>query len=129
MSERTGGYIEEITTYMPTAWERVQGQVKKAQKKQKQHDKYACPATFISGDRAFVNMPAKTTVKTRKFTRPLHRPYRVLEVFEQGVSVYPVDDPRASYPTVGYKSEQSLDGELAQPLYQSKNRMVSGNKG
>ena len=137
-----GDYIEEITTHMSTAWERAQGQVKKAQKKQKQqHDKHAHPATFSNGDRVFVYMPAKTTGKTRKFARPFHGPYRVLEVFEQGVSVRPIDDPRANPIRVSLdrvrrcpeempdafwpnrrqasrqndsdKSEQSLDGGLA----------------
>lgn len=64
----TGDYVEEITTHMSTTWEKAQSQVKRAQKKQKQqHDKHAHPATFSSGDRVFVYMPAKTTGKTQKF--------------------------------------------------------------
>ena len=82
---------------MSTTWEKAQSQVKRAQKKQKQqHDKHAHPATFSSGDRVFMYMPAKTTGKTQKFARPFHGPYRVLKVFKQGVSVRPVDDPRAN---------------------------------
>ena len=70
-----GGYTEEVTKRMSDAWETARQQVQKAQKRQKQnHDRNARPATFSSGDRVFVYMPAKTTGKTRKFARPYHGP-------------------------------------------------------
>ena len=87
----------EVMVHMSAAWEKVQGRVKSTQKRQKQqHDKHVRPTTFSCGDRVFVYMPAKTAGKTRKFARPFHGPYCVLEVFEQGVTVRPVDDPRAT---------------------------------
>ena len=39
-------------------------------------------------------MPAKVTGKTRKFARPYHGPYRVVESSGQGVVVKPVSDPK-----------------------------------
>ena len=49
--------------------------------------------TFRVGERVFVFMPAEKTGKNRKFARPYHGPYRVLEVTESNAKVVRVDHP------------------------------------
>ena len=86
--------VGEITSHMSDAWEWAWVQVSKAQKEQKQqYDKYARPNKFSAIDRVLVYTPAKTTEKSRKFARPYHGPYRILEATGQGPIVRPVANP------------------------------------
>ena len=44
----------------------------------------------------FVFMPAASSGKAYKLSRPFHGPYHVIRVHENGVEVRPVDQPRAT---------------------------------
>ena len=68
--------------------------VRKAQKRQKhQYDRHAVPPKYHVGDRVFLYQPSAIQGKTRKFARPLHGPYRILELTPTNASIRPVDKP------------------------------------
>ena len=73
------------------AWDLARHQVKKAQKAQKKaYDRRSKDVQFGVGERVFVYMPH---TKAYKFARPFHGPFRVVEVWETGLTVQPVDKP------------------------------------
>ena len=87
-------YTSEVAIRMSEAWGLAHKNVKRAQNRQKQHDKRARPVTFQPGQRVFVFIPAAAQGKTRKFARPYYGLYRVKEASEQGVVVRLIDNPR-----------------------------------
>ena len=87
-------YKGELVSGLAEAWKEAQTHVKKAQQAQKKfHDRHAREAVFYPGDRVFVYMPQEKLGKAYKFARPFHGPYRVKEVFDNGVEVCPVNRP------------------------------------
>ena len=76
------------------AWDLARHQVKKAQKAQKKaYDRRSRDVQFGVGERVFVYMPQDKATKAYKFARPFHGPFRVVEVWENGLTVQPVDKP------------------------------------
>ena len=88
-------YGRELTTRMSEAWELARKNVGRAQKKQKEYyDQRQRPPNFRVGDRAFLFMPAEKTGQARKFARPYHGPYRILEVDVNTARIRRVDKPQ-----------------------------------
>ena len=75
-------YGQELTVRMSEAWELARQSVGRAQKKQKQYydQRQQRLPNFTVGERVFLFKPAEKTGEARKFARPYHGPYRVLEV-------------------------------------------------
>ena len=66
---------------MSDAWELARHSIGRAQKRQKHsYDQRARPPSFREGDRAFLFKPAEKTGAARKFARPFHGPYRILQL-------------------------------------------------
>ena len=74
-------YGTELASHMAEAWELTRQCIRKAQKKQKaNYDKRSRPPNFQVGDRVFLYKPADKTGPLRKFARPYHGPFRVVEM-------------------------------------------------
>ena len=87
-------YKEELVSNLSEAWDLARHQVKKAQKAQKKaYDRRSKDVQFGVGERVFVYMPQDKATKAYKFARPFHGPFRVVEVWETGLTVQPVDKP------------------------------------
>ena len=89
-------YKSVLVREMGSAWGLTQESIKKAQKRKKtvlrqvrEEFKVFCR------DRVFVCMPAKKTGHMRKLACPFQGPYRVLEVYTNGLDLRPVDKPGA----------------------------------
>ena len=79
---------------MSEAWELAQLQITRTQKKQKTaYDRGTSGKPFQSGERVFLFKPAEQTGARRKFARPFHGPYRLLEVSSNTARICPVDQP------------------------------------
>ena len=90
-------YKTTLVREMSMAWEQAREAVHKAQKKQKYYyDKREQNAKFNVGDQVFVCMPAKKTGPMRKLACPFQGPYRVMEVYPNGLDVRPVEKPAAT---------------------------------
>ena len=108
---------------MSEAWELAQKNVKRAQTRQKQHDKRAKPTKFQPGQRVFVFMPAAAAQgKTRKFARPYYGPYRVMEASEQGVVVRPIDNPRGKEIRVSLDRVRCCPTQLGDEFWPKKGK-------
>ena len=87
-------YGTELHSRMSEAWELAQLQITRAQKKQKTaYDRGTSGKPFQSGERVFLFKPAEQTGARRKFARPFHGPYRLLEVSSNTARICPVDQP------------------------------------
>ena len=74
-------YGADLASHMGEAWDLARQCIHKAQKKQKHYyDKKARPPNFRVGDRVFLFKPAEKTGPLRKFARPYHGPFRVMEM-------------------------------------------------
>ena len=81
-------YGTELQAKMGDAWELARRNVTKAQRKQKEfYDQKSQPARFSVGERVFLFKPAEKTGEKRKFARPIHGPYRIVEVGENTAKV------------------------------------------
>ena len=83
-------YKSTLLREMSAAWSRAQDCVEKAQIRQKRLYNLS---ERVVGDRVFVFMPAKKTGHMRKLACPFHGPYRVIEVYPNGLDVHLVDKP------------------------------------
>ena len=88
-------YGQELTVRMSEAWELASQSVGRAEKKQKQYydQRQQRLPNFTVGERVFLFKPAEKTGEARKFTRPYHGPYRVLEVDTNTVRIRRVNRP------------------------------------
>ena len=87
-------YGAELASYMTEAWESARHCIQKAQKRQKAHyDKRARPPNFKVGERVFLFKPADKTGPLRKFARPYHGPFRVVEMDVNTAKIRRVDKP------------------------------------
>ena len=87
-------YKEELVSNLSEAWDLARHQVKRAPKAQKKaYDRRSKDVHFGVGERVFVYMPQDKATKAYKFARPFHGPFRVVEVWETGLTVQPVDKP------------------------------------
>ena len=88
-------YGSEIANKMSDAWELVRQCIGKAQKSQKTfYDRRSRLAKFRVGDRVFLFKPSTKTGETRKFARPFHGPYRILELGVNTAKIRRVDRPQ-----------------------------------
>ena len=87
-------YGTELQAKMSDAWELARRNVTKAQRRQKKfYDQKSRPGRFSVGERVFLFKPAEKTGKKRKFAKPFHGPYRIVEIGENTAKVRRVDQP------------------------------------
>ena len=88
-------YGADLAHKMSGAWESARENVKKAQRRQKNcYDRGKRPPNFAVGERVFLFKPAEKTGKRRKFARPFHGPYRVVELDVNDAKIRRVDRPQ-----------------------------------
>ena len=74
-------YGVELAGHMSEAWELARQCIRKAQRRQKEYyDRKTRPPNFRISDRMFLFKPADKTGPARKFTRPYHGPFRVIDM-------------------------------------------------
>ena len=84
----------ELHSPMSAAWELARRNVARAQKRQKAvYDRRSRPARFREGERVLLLKLAEKTVQARKFARPFHGPYRVVEIDSNTAKICRVDKP------------------------------------
>ena len=87
-------YGVELASHMSEAWDLARQCVRKAQKRQKEYyDRKVRLPSFRVGDRVFLFKPADKTGPTRKFARPYHGPFRVVEMNVNTAKIRRVDRP------------------------------------
>ena len=87
-------YKVDLVANLSDAWELARKNVQRAQKQQKrQYDHHTTKPTYHIRDRVFVYQPGSIQSKNRKFARPFHGPYRILDLTPTNASVRPVDRP------------------------------------
>ena len=87
-------YSSEVAEQMQEAWDIAKSSIGRAQAKQKgYYDRNTKPPRYRKGQRVFVYMPSAKQGKVYKFARPFHGPFRVVDVYDTGVSVRPIDSP------------------------------------
>ena len=105
---------------MSDAWELARHHIKKAQRKQKAiHDRHSKEVPLRVGDRVFLHVPAAKQGKAHKFARPFRGPYRVVELYENGADIRPVDRPRADVIRVALNRLRTCPTEIRVPGEQS----------
>ena len=71
-------------------------QITRAQRHQKHmYDRDTKKAPFRTGERVFLFKPAEQTRTRRKFARPFHGPYQLVEVDTNTAKIRPVDKPES----------------------------------
>ena len=88
-------YGVELYSRMSEAWELAQHHITRAQKHQKKVYDRGAKNPFRAGERVFLLKPAEQTGARRKFARPFHGPYRLLEVGTNTARICPVDKPES----------------------------------
>ena len=87
-------YGAQLAGDMSEAWELARECVWKAQRRQKEyHDRKVWLPVFRVGDRVFLYKPADKTGPARKFARPYHGPFRVVETDSNTARIQPIDRP------------------------------------
>ena len=87
-------YGVELYTRMSEAWELAKQSVRRAQKRQKTvYDRKSRPPKIQEGERVFLFKPAEKRGKARKFARPFHGPYRVVQIDSNTAMIRRVDKP------------------------------------
>ena len=85
-------YGAELASQMAEAWDLARQCIHKAQKRQKDvYDRKVRPPNFKVGDRVFLFKPADKTGPLRKFARPYHGPFRVVEMDVNTAKIRRVD--------------------------------------
>ena len=78
------------------AWKLAQQQIRKAERAQKEYYDRGTGTTKVHvGDRVFVYTPSEKRGKAYKFACPFVGPYRVLELYDNGVKLKWIDKPKA----------------------------------
>ena len=85
----------ELYSRMSEAWELARQCITRAQKHQKKLYDRGTKNPFRAGERVFLFKPAEQTGARRKFARPFHGPYRLLEVGTNTAQICPVDTPNS----------------------------------
>lgn len=86
-------YGVELYSRMSEAWELARRHITRAQKHQKNVYDRGTKNPFRAGERVFLFKPAEQTGARRKFARPFHGPYRLVEVGTNTARICPVDKP------------------------------------
>ena len=87
-------YGLQLAHDMSEAWELARQCIGKAQRRQKEYyDRRGRPPNFRAGERVFLYKPAEKTGEARKFARPYHGPYCIVEVDTNTARIRRVDKP------------------------------------
>lgn len=87
-------YGLQLAQDMSGAWELARQSIGKAQRRQKEYyDRRGRPPNFHAGERVFLYKPAEKTGEARKFARPFHGPYRIIDVDTNTAKIRRVDKP------------------------------------
>ena len=87
-------YGLEFHMKMAQAWELARASVGRAQRRQKvAYDQKSREPSFREGERVFLYKPAENTGEERKFARPFHGPYCVMEMSTNTAKIQLVDRP------------------------------------
>ena len=87
-------YGLELRARLAEAWELARKCVSRAQKRQKSsYDSGVREPAFRAGERVFLHKPAEQTGERRKFARPYHGPYRVIEMATNTAKITRIDHP------------------------------------
>ena len=122
-------YRAEVAQKLSHAWEMARSNVTRAQKQQKKYyDRRARPSNFCVGDRVFVYMPTAKSTKAHKFARPFYGPYRILQVFETGAEVRPVDRPQSKSIRVAFNRLRSCPREVGDQFWPTSGDKLSTKK-
>ena len=99
---------------MAEAWELARQSIGRAQKRQKKvYDRRTKSTSFQEGARVFLFKPAEQTGAARKFARPYHGPYRVVEVGPNTAKIRRVDHPEEEPVLVAIDRLRGCPQELA----------------
>ena len=97
-------YGLDLHTRMAQAWDLARASVGRAQRRQKvAYDQKTREPSFREGERVFLYKPAEKTGENRKFARPFHGPYRVMEMSANTAKILRVDRPWNGYGDVPKK--------------------------
>ena len=111
-----GSYLEELVTSLQEAWEIARSQVKRAQKRQQRnYDKTAKPVPLRKGDRVFLYVPSAKQGKAHKFARPFRGPYRIINLYDNGADIRPVDCPQQATTRVSLNRLRKCPKEISEP--------------
>ena len=88
-------YGLELHAQLSEAWESARKCIGRAQKRQKATYNRKCrPASFQAGERVFLFKPAEKSGQGRKFARPFHGQYRIVEMDNNTAKIRRVDQPQ-----------------------------------
>ena len=77
-------YRTQLVTHLSDAWNLAQGNIAKAQAKQKRnYDRGSKELKLQKGDRVMVRMPGEIKGKSWKFARPHHGPFGLVSVMQK----------------------------------------------
>ena len=110
-------YGLELHARISEAWELARQHITRAQKNQKSaYDRRTRKASFQTGERVFLFKPAEQTGARRKFARPFHGPYRLVEVTTNTAKICPVDKPDSEPISVAVLTRSEMNsGHLVFP--------------
>ena len=87
-------YGVELASSMSEAWELARHCIGKAQKRQKEYyDQRGRLPNFRVGERVFLFKPADKTGEAKKFARPYHGPFRIIDLDVNTARIRRVDKP------------------------------------
>ena len=110
-------YHSEVASRLSAAWDTARAAISKAQKHQKHHhDKRANDPKVSIGDSVFVYFPSKKSGRAYKFAKPFQGPYLVEKVFDNGVQLKRVGQPRAKSLRIALNRVRKCPKELANPM-------------
>ena len=113
-------YGAELYSRMSEAWELARQHITKAQKRQKGIYDQKTKSPFREGERAFLFKPAERTGTQRKFARPFHGPYRLVEVGTNTARIRPVDKPEDDAILVSLDRLRRCPDEVADEFWPSR---------
>ena len=115
-------YGIELHSRMSEAWELARQQITRAQQHQKHmYDRDTKKVPFRTGERVFLFKPAEQTGTRRKFARPFHGPYRLVEVDTNTAKIRPVDQPESEPLIVSLGRLRRCPGEVEDTFWPPPN--------
>ena len=104
-------------------WDLAQESVQRAQKRQKRNfDHTAKKPHYRVCQRVLVFMPSAKQGKAYKFARPFHGPYRIVDIFETGASVRPVENQKQGPIRVAFDRLRPCANELPDTFWPSRHK-------
>ena len=122
-------YGRGLVTKMSDAWELARKCIGRAQQRQKQYyDKRQRRPAFQVGDRTFLFKPAEKTGEARKFARPFHGPFRVVEIDVNTAKVRRLDRPQEEPILVAIDRLRRCPEEIADDYWPPDKKTKKGRK-